>query len=300
VDFIDGYRLMAILRALEKRHDWDLPSTARLQMDQHAPAWEEMRDIILGIPTTNPGTEQALTLLRNWDGDTRAESPAAAVYEFFLVELTTRVVKAKAPKSAAYALGKGLSPLNSHNFFCFRRTAHLVKLLREQPPGWFDRPWPEEIAETLAVAVRDLTALRGPDPARWAWGEIRPLTMHHPLTHAGPFRKALAAVFNLGPIPCGGDADVINQAAVFPLAPLAPADNIPSLRAVFDVGAWHNSRFVLPGGQSGNPLSPHYGDQFALWQKGEGVAIAFTAEEVRTATVETLLLQPAKAAGGAR
>ena len=91
-------------------------------------------------------------------------------------------------------------------------------------------------------------------------------------------------------MPWGGDADVINQGAVLPLAPLEPTDNIPSLRAVFDVGAWHNSRFVLPGGQSGNPLSPHYDDQFALWLRGEGTAIAFTPEEVKAAAVQTLEL----------
>jgi penicillin amidase len=59
-----------------------------------------------------------------------------------------------------------------------------------------------------------------------------------------------------------------------------------------DVGAWGNSRFILPGGQSGNPFSPHYADQFALWQRGEGVAIAWTAEEVKNATCTTLELAP--------
>jgi penicillin amidase len=116
--------------------------------------------------------------------------------------------------------------------------------------------------------------------------------MHHPMSRAGALGRALGRVFNLGPIPCGGDADVINQAAVVPFAPLAQADNVPSLRAVFDVGAWQNSRFVLPGGQSGNPLSPHYGDLFELWQRGEGVPIAFTAEQMQEAAVETLELHP--------
>lgn len=104
----------------------------------------------------------------------------------------------------------------------------------------------------------------------------------------------MGRVFNLGPVPCGGDADVINQAAVLPLAPLAPADNIASMRMVIDVGQWANSRWVLPGGQSGNPLSPHYADQFALWRRGEGVPIAFTADEMRAAAGATLELTPVR------
>src|SRR5262249_15022862 len=148
--------------------------------------------------------------------------------------------------------GKGLSPITPYNFMCFRRTGHLVQLLRQRPPGWFAQPWPDEVADALASAVRRLRQMRG-DPARWAWGALRPVVMHHPLSRRpGLLGRAMAAVFNLGPVPCGGDTDTINQASVLPLAPLAAADNIASLRAVFDVGAWMNSRFVLPGGQSGN------------------------------------------------
>ncbi len=79
---------------------------------------------------------------------------------------------------------------------------------------------------------------------------------------------------------------------MLPLDPLAPVDNIASLRMVVDVGAWHNSRFSLPGGQSGNPLSPHYDDLLPLWQRGEGVPIAWTEEEIRQAAMQTLELIP--------
>lgn len=49
---------------------------------------------------------------------------------------------------------------------------------------------------------------------------------------------------------------------------------------------------ALPGGQSGNLLSPHYDDLFALGQRGKGVPIAWTREEIRQAMVETLELIP--------
>ena len=87
--------------------------------------------------------------------------------------------------------------------------------------------------------------------------------------------------------------DTINQASVFPPAPLGNSNNFASLRMVVDVGAWENSRWSLPGGQSGNPLSPHYDDLFRLWQRGEGVPIAWSPEEVKKSTRNTLRLQPA-------
>jgi penicillin amidase len=69
--------------------------------------------------------------------------------------------------------------------------------------------------------------------------------------------------------------------------------SLPNLRATIDVGEWANSRFVLAGGQSGNPFSPHYADLLPAWQKGEGVPIAFTPEEMRAAAVTELRLSPA-------
>lgn len=294
VDFIDGYRLTAIQQALASRRDWDVAACQQLQMSQLALAWYEIRDAVLAAPGDDAPLRRARDLLAAWDGVASVDSAAASVYELFLVEMQHRVLRARAPHSWRWLVGQGLTPLTPYNFTCFRRTGHLARLLREQPADWFARPWPQEIADVLRQVVTLLERNQGSDPARWGWGALRPLLMHHPLSRKpGLLGRALGRIFNLGPVPCGGDADVINQAAVLPLHPLASSDNIASLRVVFDVGAWHNSRFVLPGGQSGNPLSPHYGDLFVLWQRGEGVPIAFTADEMRAAAVATLDLTPA-------
>jgi penicillin amidase len=285
-DWIDGYRVAAIARALGARADWDVPRTLALQMDQRAVAWDDLRDAVLAAPDKDANVRPALELLRSWDGRVAVDSPAAAVYELFIAEMAGRLARAKAPRTAEIVLGAPLGPITSFNFLCYRRTGHLARVLREQPAGWFPHSWPDEIADALAAVIRRLRTHHGPDPAGWAFGRLRPLVLHHPLSH----KRWLAPFFNLGPIPFGGDADTINQGAVLPLDPLAPVDNIASLRMVVDVGAWHNSRFSLPGGQSGNPLSPHYDDLFALWQRGEGVPIAWTPEEIRQATVETLEL----------
>jgi penicillin amidase len=287
-DYIDGYRVSAIRRNLVARRDWDVPSTQKLQLDQRSLPWEEMREEVLRTPASSPDAQQALELLRSWDGNVAADSPAAAVFEFFLSEIIQRVGQARAPRSWTAALGQGDSPLLGYNLFTFRRTGHLVRLLREKPAGWFARSWPEEIATALAAAVRRLKEIRGPEVSRWGWGHVRQLTMGHPFGA----KKALAKIFNLGPLPCGGDENTINNACVRPLEPLTRPDSIASMRTAIDVGAWENSRFVLPGGQSGNPLSPHYGDLLPLWHRGEGVPIAWTQESVESATRETLRLVP--------
>ena len=60
-----------------------------------------------------------------------------------------------------------------------------------------------------------------------------------------------------------------------------------------DVGEWESSRFSIPGGQSGNPASPHYDDILPLWLRGEGVPIWWERESIRRSTVNELRLIPA-------
>jgi penicillin amidase len=288
VDYIDGYRVSSIRRNLAARKDWDIPSIQKLQMDQHSLPWEEIRDVLLSAPATGAETRQALDLLRTWDGVVSADSAAAAVFELLLSEMIRRIARAKAPRSWEAAVGRGDSALLGYNLFTFRRTGHLVRLLRDKPQGWFARPWPDEIADAMASVVRWLKDHRGTDVGRWGWGHVRTLTMTHPFGQ----KKLFANVFNLGPLPCGGDDNTINNASARPIDPLFRPDTIPSMRSAIDVGAWENSRFVLPGGQSGNPLSPHYGDLLPLWHRGEGVPIAWSPESVARATRETLRLRP--------
>ncbi len=136
----------------------------------------------------------------------------------------------------------------------------------------------------------------GQDPAGWAWGRIRPLRLLHPLGRRAPLDR----IFNLGPVPLGGDANTPAQAGVHPLAPLANPMAIANHRTVIDLGAPERSRFVLAGGQSGNPLSPHYADLFELWRRGEGVPIAWSRAAIDAAAVERLVLRPRGAHSGAR
>jgi penicillin amidase len=102
----------------------------------------------------------------------------------------------------------------------------------------------------------------------------------------------LADAFNIGPVPMPGDGTTPLQAATGPLRPLDNPGYVPNTRAVIDLADVENSRWSLAGGQSGNPMSPHYRDLFALWQRGEAVPIAWAEESVAAATVETILIEP--------
>lgn len=286
-DFLDSYRRDAIVEHLAARTDWNLAAVQQLQMNVLSLPWRQLRATVLRCtPPDKPGIV-AWQILRDWDGHVREESAGAAVFELFVAELTQRLAKSKAPHSFAWELGRRAC-MPGNNLFSCRRLHHLVSVLREQPVGWF-ASWPDEICAALSRAAGTLMQRSGSDPRRWRWGHLRRLTLRHPLLQNVPVLRSL---FNEGRIPIGGDGDTIMQAATVLTDPCADTDNIPGLRLVIDVGNWSASRFVIAGGQSGNPLSPHFLDLLPLWQRGEGVPIAWTADEVAAASREVLTLSP--------
>jgi penicillin amidase len=210
-----------------------------------------------------------------------ADSTPASVYELFVAELASRLARAAAPASWQWAIGAGFGEAFPRTSFGARVVSQLVAAVRTSDHA-------PDMAAALAVAVSTLRDRFGADPAAWAWGSVRPLRLLHPLGVRAPLDRLL----NLGPVPLGGDANTVAQAGVRPLEPLANPAAIANHRTVVDLADFERSRYVVAGGQSGNPLSPHYRDLFALWQRGQGVPIAWSADAVRASTVDRLILRP--------
>jgi penicillin amidase len=287
VDWYDDYRAKRIAQALAARADWTIEATRELQLDVITLCWDELREPVLRAMDGADDLAPAAQLLSNWDASLSAGSTAASVYELFLAEMMRRAVAARAPSSADWALGRSATPLAPYQAFAARRAAHLARLLRTQPEGWFDgSSWAEQIAESLRTALAELGRDHGADPKRWSWGDVRPIVLRHPLGE----KQLLARTFNRGPLSGAGDATTIAQGAPPPAEPTANPLFVPTLRTSIDVGQWDTCRFVLLGGQSGNPFSPHYDDMVPLWTRGEGVPIAWSAANVTRATRLTIHL----------
>lgn len=288
LDWLDGYRATTIGEALSARDDWDIAATLALQTDTTSRPWRELRDLVATLPETDADAARGLALLRGWDGDLGPDSIGGTVFVHLVTELARRIVERHAPKAAAAALGEGATALLPNNLLVTRRTSHLVRVLREQPAGWFDAPWPEVIADAVASVTRELTRRFGKNTERWAWGQVRPLTLLHPFGD----KKPLDALFNVTGVVAQGDSTTVAQGAVDPRTPTANPIGVPTLRCAIDVGNWDAARFVVLGGQSGNPLSPQYADQVPLWEHGETLPIYWSEERIAEATARTLLLTP--------
>ncbi len=288
-DFIDEYRVQRIRECLAARDaDWAPADLAALQLDVQSIPWRAMRDTVLALTPTDRDARTAHSLLAAWNGRVDSESTAAAVFELFVAEMCVRVARAKAPTAWPVALGEGGLGIAGTNLFADRRVSHLIGLLRAQPNGWF-ASWPREMERALGATVQKLRKVAGPGPAFWAWGHLRQLRLEHPLFGK---HRWLGPAFNRGPVPCGGDANTVGQAGARPTHPTDFTHNMANLRTVFDLADLARSTFVMCGGQSGNPLSPHHADQLPLWQRGESFTLPWDQADVIRAAVDTLRLLP--------
>jgi hypothetical protein len=111
------------------------------------------------------------------------------------------------------------------------------------------------------------------DTTRRSLGAIRPLSLEHPVSR---LRPRMRAAFTLGPL-------AWRQGERPPCA----------LSYRIDAGDPETGRLGYPGGQSGNPLSPHYDDLVPTWLRGGGIPIV-----VDDADVERLALHRLQVRGG--
>jgi penicillin amidase len=286
-DFLDGYRQRRISEQLASRNDWTIERMAALQTDVTSLAFLDVKQQLLAIEPLSDPARRALEILKVWDGQLTGDSTGASVYELFVSAVNRRVCERLAPNSFHYASGKGVMKLIPGTCLNSRRASFVARLVRDQPPGYVES-WPVELSAALADAIELLTERFGPRESAWSWGKVRPFSLRHRLGDKAPLDR----IFNLGPIPGWGDGTTVNQAGFEFWQPLRHSTVTAHLRSVFDVGNWGASRFVLLGGQSGNPLSPHYGDLVPLYLRGEGVPVHWEDGVVAQHAATRMMLVP--------
>jgi penicillin G amidase len=104
---------------------------------------------------------------------------------------------------------------------------------------------------------------------------------------------ALERIFglNIGPFPSPGSGHTVNVAGWGARRPPFRTGHGASQRHVVDMGDVDGAGgFILPGGQSGIPFSPHYADQMPLWRDGRlwRIPLDRRAAEARTVARMTL------------
>jgi penicillin amidase len=97
-------------------------------------------------------------------------------------------------------------------------------------------------------------------------------------------------------VPSAGDGYTINRGDMDFSDDADPFANrhASSMRAIYDLADPDASVFIMPGGESGNPLSSHYRDLAAPWAHGEYLPMVSDRKKLEAAGVHRLVLTPGR------
>ncbi len=144
------------------------------------------------------------------------------------------------------------------------------------PRGY--RNWDELLTAAVSKAMKDGNAPG--NVADWSYGSWHVAELDHPLARFLPYLGRLA---DQGPLPLAGDKTTVKQAGrAFG----------PSQRFTMDWSDVDGSTENIVLGESGNPLSPYFRDQWNDWYGGTTFALPFSPEAVAKQTTHTLRLLP--------
>ena len=276
--FRDPYRYERIADVLSAQPRHSLADSVALQQDTlSTPA----RQLVALLPTAgSPGAAPAIAMLRGWDGRVEAGSAPAALFQILWRELGTRMLDAIVPEKAR-ALVTEIAPSVLLDLLA-RPDARLGANPLRARDALFDR--------ALAAAWNSARERLGPDPAAWRWGTLHQVRIAHPLSTIPAIAAAFPVIEGEG---SGGDSYTVNARWIRD----EPSWNLSggaSYLQVIDVGAWDNSLMLNLPGQSNDPRSPHYRDQYLPWIRGELQPMLFSRAAVDAAARGRTILRPAK------
>ncbi|MGC9223501.1 MAG: penicillin acylase family protein [Terracidiphilus sp.] len=275
-DWADPYRIQRIYKLLDGRDQLTPKDMLAVQTDIYSEVDQEMGQRFAYAIDHTPGPEgngdprmrQAASLMRNWDGHLSTDSAAAS--------LVTGTRAALWPMILAPKLGKAAGDYHwSESKFA------LEEIVMDAKPAWLPRQYKSWNA-LLTVAVRKAMN-NGNAPGNlehWTYGSWHVVDIEHPLAAFLPF---LSRILGTGPQPLSGDGATVKQAG---------RTFGPSQRFTMDWSNIDGSTENIVMGESGNPLSPYFRDQWNDWYNGATFALPFTPAAVAAQTRHTLRLLP--------
>ena len=233
-------RNVVINDSLRQNKKFTVEDLKKLQANSFSNYAKETKAILVKTLEENYKDEQIFKLLNEWNCEYTAESKAAVVYENLFKEIYNNTFE------------EILQYKDSIDILMPERW-RLIDLMKREPSSIiFDNS-----TTTQRESMKDIVEKSYQNINKEVvqnvktWGETRPVKINHYTRLAALSSKELII---------SGNEDTPNA---------MQATFGPSWRMVVELSNPVNAYGVFPGGQSGNPLSPHYSDQIDKWAKHE-------------------------------
>lgn len=267
------YRYRRIVELISARSGWTPEQTVAMQGDtrnlaaveflaalrtnrqHHSPEWSDPRYYALWAR------------LLEWNGDHRDDLSACSLWHVFSLRLAQSLIQPLIGDALWQRYQDQPDP----------QQVLLLRWLAEPQAAPWERdslPAALRLQHAFELAIVELSSLISPDPDQWGWDQLHALRLPHPAGLRGE-------PWAVEPVPMPGGRHTLNVANANPSQGWHCNHGV-SLRFV----AWQEetgrirSQAIVPPGMGGDPASPHFADQLALFAAGELREMPFYPEEL--------------------
>jgi penicillin G amidase len=291
-------RIRRIEEVLSSRRLHNSQMYKELQNDVFSHQARDISAIILPVLEASSDTLilKALPYLQNWDFLFTKSATAASIYEGFFLNFVKNTFKKNLGDSAF------MSFIQLENF----PTRVTTKLLN-QPSFWLNTHQGDNttrdslIVLSMRESVLELLASYGPNTTEWRWENLHTLTLGPALFSQAAqdpnapraLKLIVSNILSSGPHPVEGHSMTVNNTQYEWHAPYAQVLGA-SIRRIVDLSDLSKSESIIPTGQSGNPLSEHFGDQTELWLSGKYRIFEHSNRVVEQTRLRTMIMSPSE------
>ncbi|MDW8313747.1 MAG: penicillin acylase family protein [Rhodovarius sp.] len=246
--FPGDWRFRRIHALLDAHPRPDARLLAAIQRDNHSLLAEASLPLLRRLPAS-----PAQAMLAAWDGEMAADRPEPLLWSAWARRFQALLLAAQGVEEGA----------GSPEF--------LAAVFAGRAPAFCAADCEALAARALAEATAELSARHGAEMTRWRWGEAHVARFEHPLLRFVPVLGALTRLS----APTGGDGQTVNRGGIRGSGAM-PFANVhgAGLRLVADLSDPDGLLAIIATGQSGHPLSRHWGDLLPLWAEGRMLRLA--------------------------
>ena len=272
LEWIDPYRIERIYKLLQGRDHLMPKDMLAVQTDIYSEVDQELAHrfayAIDHAGNVEDRLRKAADLMRSWDGRLTTDSVAASVVDQARYALWPLILEPK--------LGKIFEDYRWAEKDFAEEEIVMHGDTDWLPPGY--KNWDAVLTEAVRRGMQ-----RGDAPAdvtKWTYGSWHVVDIEHPLA---PFLPGIGRIAGTGRQPLSGDTTTVKQVSI---------TLGPSQRFTMDWSNVDGSTENIVLGESGNPYSPFYRDQWNDWYNGTTFALPYSPAAVAANTRHTLRLLP--------
>jgi penicillin G amidase len=272
LEWASPYRAERIYKMLQGRDRLKPADMLTVQNDVYSEVDQELGHRFAYAIDHTPGADdrlkKAADLMRSWDGRVTTGSAAASI--------VAQTRKALWPLILEPKLGNDAGDYSwSESSFAEE------EIVMHANPDWLPAAFKNWDALLTAAVRKGMKDGKAPSNiAEWTYGSWHVLDIEHPLAQ---FLPIVGRIAGTGPQPFSGDTTTVMQ-----------ADGIhgPSQRFTIDWSNIDGATENIALGESSDPFSPYFRDQWNDWYGGTTFALPFTTAAVAAQTMHTLRLLP--------